>query len=335
MTNPAPPEWYTKITPQQNQRNPRAPPGIDQHLNKIKSGIENCVKAVSKGLPPDAADYKRINDALHKAFFLNLNAAMIRKQRLLHNDTGLPKLFCQALSDGVNYPWYIAEDAAELYIKWWSGDFNPDLFRGIVKGRKKNEELHRTSKADKLDRKTLQSRRNGNFFGNGHLRNGQWWPNQLCAFRDGAHNSPQGGIWGSNDGAYSCVMSDGDYPNIDNGEEVFYYGTLADKGAPEPTRHTKQMIRNIINKQPIRLLRSAKMHTESTSPYRPAEGMRYDGLYHVVSYEVKNLDAQAHLFRLVRLPDQGTIRFQGPEIRPTPEELQALDEARRDRAFLV
>jgi hypothetical protein len=63
--------------------------------------------------------------------------------------------------------------------------------------------------------------------------------------------------------------------------------------------------------------------------------MRYDGLYKVVGYEVKNRDKQIHLFHLVREPDQGPIRHTGPEVRPTPEELEALAKAKIEKKYLA
>ncbi|KAI5241192.1 hypothetical protein E4T43_05648 [Aureobasidium subglaciale] len=330
VDNPIPPKWYSDIKRERLQSF-RVPVAVEEHLNKIQSGINRCKEKALKHIIPNAADFQMINEGIHRAFFLDLTAMTIRKKFLLHNDRGLPTIF---RSDIVNYPWYLKEDAAELYIKWWSKDTDPSLFRGIRLGRAKNSRIGRDSAVDSLD-PSYAGRRHGNFFGNGHLRNGQWWPTQLCAVRDGAHSATVAGICGkSGVGAYSCLMSGGSYPNIDKGEEVWYYGTESDDPS-HPTDSTQHLIENLKSHQPVRLLRAARMTTQGANDYRPAEGMRYDGLYEVVSYEIKNLAKQVHLFHLVRLPDQGPIRNSGPEVRPTPEELAAYEKAKIEKKFLA
>ena len=60
----------------------------------------------------------------------------------------------------------------------------------------------------KLDTKYLTPPRNFRIFGHNGLEVGDWWPLQLCALRDGAHGSAQGGIAGSAiTGAYSIIVS--------------------------------------------------------------------------------------------------------------------------------
>jgi hypothetical protein len=330
MTSPEPPAWYNNIGTDKVRKAPRIPSGIDEHLNKILTGIRRCNEALSKNMLPNSAEFIKINDGIHRAFFLDLSALTIRVKRLLHNDSGLPAIFT---STTVDYPWYIKEDAAELYIKWWQKDTNPDLFRGIKLGRTKNAKLGRDSAADSLDPKF--KRRKGNVHGNNHLRNGQWWPSQLCAVRDGAHSATIAGICGkTGEGAFSCVLSGGSYPNVDNGDEIWYYGTESDDPS-RPTDSTQYMIESSLNDTPVRVLRTSKMTTEGPNDYRPTAGMRYDGLYKVVDYEVKDKYKQVHLFHLVREPDQGPIRHTGPEVRPTPEELETLAKAKIEKKYLA
>lgn len=330
LEHPEPPQWYKDIDRDKASRASRIPPGIDEHLNKIMEGIKKCNNATAKRMTPSPEEFAKINDGIHRAFFLDLSAMAIRQKGLLFNARGLPQIFNSAT---VHYPWYIKEDAAELYIKWWQKDTNPDLFRGIILGRTKNARIGRESAADKLDPK--YSRKKGDFHGNGHLRNGQWWPTQLCAVRDGAHSATVAGICGRiGEGAFSCVMSGGSYANIDKGDEVWYYGTESDDPS-RPTDSTQHMIESFRLKTPVRVLRVSKMTTESPNPYKPKEGMRYDGLYKVVGYEVKDLAKQVHLFHLVREPDQGPIRNSGPEARPTPEELDALAKVKIEKQYLA
>ncbi|KAK6003141.1 hypothetical protein QM012_000986 [Aureobasidium pullulans] len=330
LRNPEPPRWHKDISLDKVRRAPRVPPGIEEHLNKIMSGIKKCNEAAARGLTPSPDEFKKINDGIHRAFFLDLSAMAIRQEGLLYNDRGLPQVFN---STTVDYPWYIKEDAAELYIKWWQKDTNPDLFRGIKLGRTRNDRIGRESAADKLDPK--YNRKKGDFHGNGHLRNGQWWPTQLCAVRDGAHSATVAGICGrAGEGAFSCVMSGGSYPNIDKGDEVWYYGTESDDPS-RPTDSTHHMIESCKLKTPVRMLRASKMITKGSNDYKPKEGMRYDGLYKVVGYEVKDLAKQVHLFHLVREPDQGPIRNSSPAVRPTPEELDALAKAKIEKQYLA
>ena len=333
VEQPEPPRWYNDIPHGTLQRTPRPLPEVDEHLNKITSGIKNCINAIERKTAPSPADFEKINDGIHRAFFLDLNATTIRKRRLLHNDTGLPRVFCSTLSGGVEYPWYLKEDAAELYIKWWSRDTNPGLFRGIRLGRQKNVRLGREGAVDKFF-PNYTGRRHGDFHGNGPLRNGQWWPSQLCAMRDGAHNATVAGICGNSIGAFSCVMSGGSYPNIDRGEEVWYYGTESEDPT-RPTDSTQYMINSSRSHEPVRLLRASKMTTEGSNDFRPAEGLRYDGVYEVVGYEIKNVAKQVHLFHLVRLPGQTPIRSSGPGVRPTPEELEALAKIKIEKKYLA
>lgn len=330
MTRPEPPAWYDKIKLDQVKKAPRPHRSIEEHLDKIKDGIRKCNDAFAKNMRPDPAEFTKINDGIHRAFFLDLSALTIRVKGLLHNDRGLPAIFN---SSTVDHPWYIKEDAAELYLKWWQKDTNPDLFRGIKLGRTKNAKLGRDSAVDSLDPKF--KRRKGNVHGNNYLRIGQWWPTQLCAVRDGAHSATIAGICGkTGEGAFSCVLSGGSYPNIDSGDEIWYYGTESDDPS-RPTDATQHMIESSRNQIPVRVLRTSKMTTEGPNEYRPEAVMRYDGLYKVVGYEVKRESKQIHLFHLVREPGQGPIRYKGPEVRPTPEELESLSKSKFERQYLA
>lgn len=135
--------------------------------------------------------------------------------------------------------------------------------------------------------------------------------------------------------AHSLVSCLGvSYPNINSGDEIWYYGTESDDPA-RPTDSTQHMIESSRNKMPVRVLRTSEMTTEGPNEYRPQEGMRYDGLYKVVGYKVTRLDKQIHLFHLVREPDQGPIRHAGLEVRPTPEELEALAKAKIEKEYLA
>lgn len=68
-----------------------------------------------------------------------------------------------------------------------------------------------------------------------------------------------------------------------------------------------------------------------TNPYRPAKGVRYDGLYNVTGYRIIDAAKNMHRFTLVRSAGQHPIRYQGPEVRPS---LRELDEYARIRELV-
>lgn len=166
-------------------------------------------------------------------------------------------------------------------------------------------------------------------YGHNGLVNGQWWPLWVCALRDGAHGHMMQGISGrTGKGAFSCVISSGEeYDNVDNGDEVLYCGTDSTDG--KVSEHTKWMLESVKNGRPVRFIRSHNLRSE----YAPKEGLRYDGLYDVVSYD--NVDGpdslrQRHRFRLVRCAGQDPIRGgDSPATRPTWQEIEKYKAHRR------
>ena len=73
--------------------------------------------------------------------------------------------------------------------------------RGILIGEKSRRSYI-------LDQNCHPAPRNHQVFGHNGLEVGTWWPQRICALRDGAHGSIQGGIAGSLlAGAYSIVVS--------------------------------------------------------------------------------------------------------------------------------
>ena len=112
-------------------------------------------------------------------------------------------------------------------------------------------------------------------------------------------------------------MSSGGYADDDCGETLKYCGTSGTDAKPSPgTLHLKDSCKY---KSPVRVLRSSAL--PSTNPYRPAKGLRYDGLYSVVEYEILDAETAMHRFTLKRCKGQDPIRYQGVEKRPTDEEL--------------
>ncbi|KAK5111601.1 hypothetical protein LTR85_011830 [Meristemomyces frigidus] len=321
-----PPKWYTDLK-SANTRNPDEG-NADGLLARLKADIKRCKgnHAVVEQLA------EAIGEHMHKVAFERISGPLLRKNRILHNEDGLPQLFDQDHTGGVNYPEYVQADAEELYNKWCRHDFETDLLRGIIQGKpgtKKHNFEDKTT--DKID-PSYEGRVSPKFHGNGLLLNGQWWPTQLTTVRDGAHGATIAGISGAEgEGAYSCIMSGGhDYPDEDHGNVVLYCGTDSNDGSV--TGPTKRMLESEENGKPVRLIRSHNLKSE----HAPEIGFRYDGLYKVVSSE--NMDTathprQRHRFKLVRLPGQAEIRSTGPAKRPTEQEKEAHKKDKRLRGY--
>lgn len=322
VANPTPPAWYSALSASDTRARGSSTSSVDELFRKIRNAITICEK-IPRGQPLPEDELMKINTGIHQAFFVRFNdnriaKNVIRGSRMLHNDSGLPRFFHLA-GNGTQlppYPFYIVADSKELYTKWWMEDLNPNLYREIVEGRPENAKLGRSKETDKLD-PMYPNRVTGTFHGNGPLLNGQWWPSQLCAVRDGAHNSSIAGISGNEcDGAWSVIVAVA--PNIDQGDEIWYCGTGGRNG--EKTAATALMFENITSKQPVRVVRSSK---GKGSQYRPAQGYRYDGLYDVLGSTLLNADKAHYRFHLKRQSGQDLIRWTGPGARPTPEEIIA------------
>lgn len=283
--------------------------------------LRKCEKAV---LPQDSAHlYSELRTHLHQMLFYDfLSGVLIRKSRILE-DEGLPAIF-----DAPQFPWDLRADSRMLYQRWVVGQLDPHLLRGIE-----------DKKVTKSNGNTVKSRRfasdyNGrvspNYVGEGKLTNGMWWPLQFCAMRDGAHGETEAGIHGQiGYGAYSIVVSDGGYRNVDGGTTIEYCGTSGAFG--EPSKGTKLLKESLAMNNPIRVLRSSSL--ASSNPYRPAKGLRYDGHYQITGFEILDARTAMHRFSLQRCEGQDPIRYRGVEARPTNEELAAYAKIRKLLGF--
>ncbi|KAF2839340.1 hypothetical protein M501DRAFT_934149, partial [Patellaria atrata CBS 101060] len=258
----------------------------------------------------------------------------LRKARILHNEDGLPQIFDKEFNKGCEFPWDIKADAEMLYNKWCSQlaylkVVDVDLLRGIETKKSTGRIETKKSVGRNSDSiaKGYAGKVRADVFGHNGLINGQWWPTQLCAVRDGAHGSSQGGIAGkSGVGAYSIVISGGSqYQDRDEGEEVWYCGTDG-TGNGESTENTKRMVESAKGLEPVRVLRSHGLH--KGNKYRPQKGFRYDGLYDVVGFQILDAAKQVHRFHMKRREGQDPIRFEGEEARPTLEEIGAYEAIR-------
>lgn len=238
-------------------------------------------------------------------------------------------------------PISIVENLKIIYTKWQHGDLSVLARRGLVQSSGQSQYYP--------DSKWAYTRK-ADFFGHGHLVNGQTWRLRAEMSRDGAHAPLIAGIYGTVDlGAKSIVMGLHDepkkefYADIDQGTRIWYMGTgldreegdkeptnikdpnqhgsgmihLNEKGA-DPTYSTKALITSYRTKRPVRVFRSFRL--APIVEHRPVKGFRYDGLYKVVAYELLKEYRQIYRFELIRLDetedDQGPLRDNLPPPEP-------------------
>ncbi|KAI9705919.1 MAG: hypothetical protein M1836_005325 [Candelina mexicana] len=305
------PEWYEKVDLKM--------PVSRNDLVTLKH-LFTLIKKASRG--GDASQvFGGLRRRLHQMEFYDfLSGALVKKAKVLE-DEGLPSIFRDV--DAIGYPWDLKADAQALYLRWLSGVLDPHLLRGIITEQKRGAAITKRT-THKLD-KSYSARVSCNYTGAGDLQNGQWWPMQICAMRDGAHGEIEAGIHGQpGGGAVSVLVSSGGYDDKDSGDSILYCGTSGH--ASKPSAGTNYLIEACTRKTPVRVLRSAAL--PSNNPYRPSKGLRYDGLYDIVSHEVLDHATAMYRFSLRRQTDQDPIRYQGVEARPTDEEIAAYTKIR-------
>ena len=198
-------DWYEKINMREKYSR-----GDLQSLAYIRTLCQNYVVAGNGGEREKITI--EIRTKLHEIeFFQCISGVIIKKSRILEDD-GLPRIFDN--QDGVEFPFDLRADAKALYLRWIVGDLDSHLLRGITSEKSRLESgMKRTS--HKLD-KTYPLKRSANVVGDNCLVNGQWWPNRICALRDGAHGEQEAGIHGQiGKGAYSVVVAQGGYADED------------------------------------------------------------------------------------------------------------------------
>ncbi len=311
-TTSNPEDWYENIS--LNQRFSR---GDLETLKYILTLIKDCQTTARTGGDVDI-NFERLRNRLHTMEFYDfISGVLIKKSKVLE-DGGLETIF-----EDVQYPWDIRADALSLYRKWRNGILDPHLLRGI--DTKKGKTLKAQNFFSRSIDRAYLGRISCNYAGAGNLVNGQWWPLQICAMRDGAHGEIEGGIHGKRgEGAFSIVLSGGGYSDVDEGDVIKYCGT---SGAEEKASVGTECLKESFNSgQEIRVLRSSSL--SRNNPYRPPKGLRYDGVYEIVDYEMLDRDTAMHRFTLRRCENQDPIRCCGDEKRPTDEELAEYSKVR-------
>ncbi|KAH8746330.1 PUA-like domain-containing protein [Hyaloscypha finlandica] len=215
------------------------------------------------------------------------------------------------------FPSHLRADAEVLYSRWFMGDLEPSLLRGLVTLKSTKEDgKTRNYNAGIIEEYSFQ--KSAKVFGDNGLLNGQWFANRLCAMRDGAHAELEPGICGEKEkGAFSIVLANGGYADEDKGDTIHYCGTQSK--TPTPTYRTQLLLDSLRVGNPIRVLRS-----KSKSEFAPKEGIRFDGTYKIVSKEVLDKDTAMYRFELHREAGQDPVRYQGAGARPTSQELLQL-----------
>ena len=172
------PDWYRNTQVPKSRGRDQA--NADGALDRLKEEIRKLKKlTASDGLRPFRNEFLTIRDYLHSLVFLQVDAKLLRAKRMLHNEDGLPQIFDQAFCAGVPWPWDVRADAEELCNKWCHGDFDTDIYRGIVRGKPakkgKGKSGDATGSGDKLaDNAGEYKLMNTHEYGNGKLLNGQW-----------------------------------------------------------------------------------------------------------------------------------------------------------------
>ena len=245
----APPAWYAEM---------RLPTRPVAHSRSILSAIQ-CLRKYIMNLEHDGylqggsrtTHYQAIRDEVHKLELCEVNEYLLKKSRILDSHNGLSSIFWK--KNG--YPWDIRADARQLYKKWAARDFSCDIYKGYAKrgpqgsnngngngngnsnsnssdsdsnsNSYNNSNSASTSDSDSpRSKKSKDASNKAAFHGNGKYVNGQWWPNQTCAWHDGIHGHHVGGISGAaGHGAFSVVLSGTSYPDKDSGSSIWYYGT--------------------------------------------------------------------------------------------------------------
>lgn len=126
------PDWYRKMSVVLKRGSNTG--NADALLDRLKEQITTLKKL---GFNAGAARMNELRESLHESPFLRMGAAgpqLLRNKRMLHNNDGLPQLFDDryAVPMEGHRPWDVRSDAAELYHKWCSKNFDDDILFGLI-----------------------------------------------------------------------------------------------------------------------------------------------------------------------------------------------------------
>lgn len=121
------------------------------------------------------------------------------------------------------------------------------------------------------------------------FRPGDLFPNRIALSLSGLHRPRRTGIGGTvADGADSIVLSGVYEDDVDEGDVIWYvgHGGRNPKTGRQTTdqtldRYSLALMRSYETGKPVRLIRGAQLRNE----FAPEQGLRYEGLYCIVSSE--------------------------------------------------
>jgi hypothetical protein len=267
----------------------------------------------------------------HYAF---VDEQLLEASEVMSPTKGLPRLFSDAKIGEMAVPWDVKTDAKAIYSRWAEGDFDCNLLRGIRLQKRVSARSGLGTHASRSIVKDYDRLVSCNYEGEGKLYNGQCWPYRVCLIRDGAHGEIEAGIYGTQQkGCLAVVLANKDYCDIDRGDTVFYCSTegrLVRGGVEdteelyEPSKGAKLLLKALRLGTKIRVIRSSTL--PKANKYRPAEGLRYDGLYVIESHVILEQKRQIYRVKLVRVSGQDPIRCEGEMTRPSEEDLRRFRE---------
>ena len=119
-----PPKWY-RDTPNPTTRR-RGDSRADTLLQSLRTQIAKCRKPGFGTDPARQKIFREIRDKLHKIVFLEVTEFVLKANRMLHDEDGLPQLFDTNFSGGVVWPFDIRADAEEVYnkVRCFSHDYH-------------------------------------------------------------------------------------------------------------------------------------------------------------------------------------------------------------------
>ncbi|EXJ59943.1 hypothetical protein A1O7_04091 [Cladophialophora yegresii CBS 114405] len=274
-------------------------------------------------------DFKNIAASIRMFHYNSVTKETLAESRLLDRLKSFLSTSNRPRLTSLQLPTEVIEDLTILLTKWQAEDFSVRARRGC----RFNPETNQWSIEP-----DCPFRRKSDYYGHGHLVNGQVWLYRIDMVRDGAHGATRAGIAGSIDnGATSIVVSSkeskgNEYADVDRRDYIEYMSTALkreegdkratnvkdlddhradrvtrNKKGQDPTDDTKKLITSYRTGKPVRVFRGFRLR--KIVPLRPKVGFRYDGLYIVTNYELLNEDRQIYKFYLERMRDgQGPIR---------------------------
>ena len=115
VSNERPPKWYMELDLKKCKRRGHDS-NADTLLGSLRTQIGKCQTAARNGNVPKEI-FHQIRDKLHKIVFIEVNGELLKSNRMLHDEGGLPQLFDIRYSKGVEWPYDVKADAQELYNK--------------------------------------------------------------------------------------------------------------------------------------------------------------------------------------------------------------------------